>query len=252
MLKCTDLQATNYHVSQNTTFSIVFVCVQISRFSIQYLLGFTKHHSVILSMATGQLMHTWKSFIRFESLGEELTLLLLNKICVLPFDVPCSPRPRSRTSVIMCTLAHAAVSRLGFPHRHDAAVPLVSSSGRLGEVRELYRAGRRYWKPGGNHAHTWGRIILWFFVFEQFMFMSSLLLSNGIVGLCPHKTQQAIGLLYSFIKDLLGPCMTRKCLLLARPASHDPVIVPGNSNCMPFGFQLLSHSCSCSVAIRRS
>lgn len=53
-------------------------------------------------------------------LGEELTLLLLNNICVLPFEVPCSPRPHNRTSVIMYTLAHAAVSRLGFPHRHVA------------------------------------------------------------------------------------------------------------------------------------
>lgn len=170
------------------------MCLDIQVFGLEIAASQKKHHfyySVILPMATGQLMHTWKSFIRFERLGEELTLLLLNNICVLPFEVPCSPRPRSRPSVIMYTLAHAALSRLGFPHRQDATVPLVSSSGRSGEVRELYRAGRRYWKPGGNHAHTWGGIILLFcfFVFKQFMFMFSLLLGNEIVGLCTHKTQ---------------------------------------------------------------
>lgn len=142
----------------------VYMCLVIQVFGL-VIAASPKHHfhySVILPMAAGQLMHTWKSFIRFERLGEELTLPLLNNICVLPIQLPCPPRPHSRTSVIMYTLAHAAESRLGFPHRHDAAVPLVSSSGRLGEVRELYRAGRRYWKPGGNHAHTWGGITLLF------------------------------------------------------------------------------------------
>jgi hypothetical protein len=66
------------------------------------------------------------------------------------------------------TLTHAGVSRLGFPHRHDAAFPLVSSSGRLGEVREIYRAGRRYWKLGGNHAHMLGGEILLLVVFYGF------------------------------------------------------------------------------------
>jgi hypothetical protein len=57
--------------------------------------------------------------------GEELTSLLLNNTRVLPFEapLPCSPAPRGGSPVIVYTLTDAGVSKLGVPHRRDAAFP---------------------------------------------------------------------------------------------------------------------------------
>jgi len=64
---------------------------------------------------------------------------------------------------------------------------MVSTSGRVVEARKHYRAGRRYWKRSGIHAHVWGDTR--FVVFIQLVFLLSWLLGNGTVGLCPLRMQ---------------------------------------------------------------
>lgn len=155
------MEISTLQFSKTIRWNFVWVCVNRNGSSVPCHVTQTNTFSTVLSFQCHRSTDARTKIVdSIREAGRRIDLLLLNNICVVLFEIPCTPRLPSTASVGLVRwptlLRVASISRPASPRHDDGGCPTGQHECTWGWGTELYLEGHRCGERGVNHAHMWG------------------------------------------------------------------------------------------------